>query len=309
MLEASIPFAITVLIILCGYLIKRIGLVKDADGKVLSRIVINFTLPCLILSKVETIKVSGETFLLIGLGLLSGVCLQIISALVTKGKPTEFRGAYSLCLSGYNIGLLAYPIAEMLWGDAGLSYLIMFDLGNGIVLFGLNYVMASRYATSKIPSFKEIVKTLFRSVPFITYILVIILASFKVQYPQFISELLGTIASGNTVMSLLLLGITLTFAFSKKEMKVMLQILGVRYGFGLLAACAIMLLAPFPMVEKMALVMAVLLPISVSAVSYTIEYNFDVKLVSAVNNLSTLISLSVIWILIGIVFPLIGVTV
>ena len=42
-------FLISIVIIMLGYLLKRVKLVKEQDGEAVARIIFNLTLPCLII--------------------------------------------------------------------------------------------------------------------------------------------------------------------------------------------------------------------------------------------------------------------
>jgi len=66
-----------------------------------------------------------------------------IGFLIFKKEAPEYRGILTMGSSGYNLGLFAYPLIEGIWGWQGLTYAIMFDLGNSFINFIVNYGMGT----------------------------------------------------------------------------------------------------------------------------------------------------------------------
>ena len=40
-----------------------------------------------------------------------------------------------MIVPGFNIGLFAYPLVEGIWGQEGIKYFGMFDMGNAFIVF------------------------------------------------------------------------------------------------------------------------------------------------------------------------------
>ena len=47
-----------------------------------------------------------------------------------------------MCSMGFNNGLFAFPIVMGIWGSEAVRLLAIFDVGNGLTVLGVNYVVA-----------------------------------------------------------------------------------------------------------------------------------------------------------------------
>ena len=67
----------------------------------------------------------------------------------------------------------------------GVAYLCMFDVGNSIMCLGGSYAFAGSVASSnqKLTP-KTVIKKLFSSIPFDVYLLIFVLALFKISIPS-----------------------------------------------------------------------------------------------------------------------------
>ena len=95
---ASMLFAIAV-----GFFIKQIKLVPASDARFLSKIIINVTLPCMIITNMNGMLISKD---LIG-ALIAGFIVNLVHLLaaiwVTKNKSAEMRCIYMLSIPLFNI--------------------------------------------------------------------------------------------------------------------------------------------------------------------------------------------------------------
>ena len=51
-----------------------------------------------------------------------------------------------MCVIGLNMGNFAYPLVQGIWGEIGIKYIAMLDLGNAFVIFILIYVYSAIYS-------------------------------------------------------------------------------------------------------------------------------------------------------------------
>jgi predicted permease len=77
----------------------------------------------------------------------------------------------------------------------------------------------------------------------------------------------------------------------------MLKTLLLRYGAGLAVGTLLYFTLPFEPLFRNTLLMGLLLPISMTNITYSVEFKLDKKLVGAMTNLSIIISFISIWIL------------
>ena len=97
-----------VLIILIGYICKRRGVFAPTDYQLVSKIVLNITLPCAVISSFAHFQLDLSLLAAVALG-LSGNCVMIFFALMlTRRETLAAKIFYIFSLAGYNIGTCNY---------------------------------------------------------------------------------------------------------------------------------------------------------------------------------------------------------
>lgn len=122
-----------------GYLLKRLGVLRYDDGKVMLKFVVNVSLPALLL---HTLTHSGPLFgpgtpLVFATAVLASAAVTGGAFLVYRDRPSYDRGLLLGCLTGVNLGTFAYPFLEAVWGAQGLRLAALYDIPNGLVVFGV----------------------------------------------------------------------------------------------------------------------------------------------------------------------------
>ncbi|WP_175639480.1 AEC family transporter [Metabacillus schmidteae] len=294
----NLQFLYCVLIISLGYILKRGNIIKEKDGEGLSRIIFNLTLPSLIIVTFSDITLEPSLFLLILAGFLYGILIGFLGLFVFRKKKKNVKGMLGMMVPGLNIGLFAYPLVEVIFGKEGITYFGMFDVGNAFIVFGLSYLIGSFYSNEEVKmDFKTIVSKMTKSIPLMTYILVVIINLVGLTLPSVIVDVAGIISGANMPLSLLLLGIYLNFSFDRSYVKLMLQYLGLRYGAGLLIGILCFFLLPFDDMFKYTLLLGFLLPTSMSVLPYSVEFEYNQKFVGTLSNLTIIISFILLWLL------------
>lgn len=99
-------------IILIGYLTKRLNLLMKADGTTISKIVVNVTLPAAIIVNLQSLEVKNQLLLLIAAGLVLNLVMIIIGHFFSKKQEQVEREFLMYSVSGYNIGNFAIPFVQ-----------------------------------------------------------------------------------------------------------------------------------------------------------------------------------------------------
>lgn len=289
-------FIFAIIIIALGYILKRFNIIKEKDGESLSRIIFNLTLPALIIVSFTDITIEPSLFLLIIIGCLYGVMMAFIGIFIFRKEDRPTRGMLTMLVSGFNIGLFAYPLVGGIWGKQGIQYFGMFDVGNAIVIFGVVYLIGSYYSSEDTDlSLRIIVKKLSGSIPLMTYVVVCILAILDFKLPSLIIDVSEVISVANMPLSFLLLGIYLSFSLEKVYYKRIAKVLAIRYVLGLIIGIALFFVLPFNDMIKYTILLGLILPIPLSVLPYAVEFDYDRKFVGTVSNLTILISFVLLW--------------
>lgn len=138
-----------VLLAVPGYLLVKIGLIKEKESSVLSKLLTYVGMPFLILSSTLNISFSGkftEKIILVGvIGIFFTVGIFFLSALLVNGKDeTKKRGMARFCMVFSNNGFLGIPLAKAVFGDSpAVTYLIMLNIISNVLMFTLGIYLIS----------------------------------------------------------------------------------------------------------------------------------------------------------------------
>ena len=303
MVNANLVFLLSLIIIAIGYIIKKLGIVTEKDGKIIAKIILNVTLPALIISVINQIELELTLILLPFIAIIYSFIVLSISFLLFKKYPKNVKGLLLMTVIGFNIGLFAYPMIEMIWGERGLLYVIMFDIGNSFVIFGLSYTIGFIFSPkNNIKQDRVQVRLIFlhliKSIPLMSWVVAILLKISHVVFPIFVIDLLDILSRANMALTLLLLGVFLKFEIEKIYWYYILKVLLIRYSLGLIVGIFLFFILPFDSFYNAAILVAFILPIGMSAVAFSAEFGYNEELSSMIVNLTTIISFILMWLIV-----------
>lgn len=278
-------------IILIGYLTKRLNLLMKADGTTISKIVVNVTLPAAIIVNLQSLEVKNQLLLLIAAGLVLNLVMIIIGHFFSKKQEQVEREFLMYSVSGYNIGNFAIPFVQSFMPLA-IPILSFFDIGNSVMLAGGSNVVIEGISGSngQRPSAKMVLGRLGRSVPFLCYLIMLFFRMVKMDLPPAVFQIAQPIASANTFLSMFMIGLFLELRLPKKDVALVLRVLVIKYASGILLAVVFMLL-PIPMMIKIVLCLVSVGPIPTFAVINSVAAGMRAEVVGFTSSLSFLVSL------------------
>jgi auxin efflux carrier (AEC) len=134
-----------VLMILVGYISKRIGILKSEDVKPLNKIVVNIALPSLVFVGLYHANLShiSSMFSLTLLGLVACFATGTITFLILTYKKIPWSKKWSLMLPVMmgQTAFLGYPIVKGIWGDQGLALAVIYDISTYTIFAVLNTIL------------------------------------------------------------------------------------------------------------------------------------------------------------------------
>ncbi|EHJ56117.1 hypothetical protein HMPREF9318_01359 [Streptococcus urinalis FB127-CNA-2] len=252
-----------ILIICLGYLLKVKRFLSLEDGKAISRLVINVTLPCALILSTREINVSAELFILLFVGFFSNCLLLFLGYMQGRHFDSILKGQSIIQLAGFNVGNFAFPFVQSFFPiQYGVS-VILFDIGNAIMVFGGNYALSSSISgIGEKLSFRGLIKTLLHSVPFCTYLVCFILSLLKWTIPDSIVSVIKLGADANPFLAMLSLGTMVDLSINKSQIKELFQLLASRLLLTFLII-AILNLLPISSIAKEMVTICLLAPIAV----------------------------------------------
>ena len=281
-----------------GFVLKRIGLFSLDDSGVLSKIVLKITLPMAIISNFKGLELNSSFLVAIMIGFAVHFLAIAVVLLVTKNKPAEQRAFYIINTSGYNIGLCTLPYMSSFFAAEAVALVCMFDVGNAIMCFGFTFAIAMMVSKGKgNVNKKEIVKTLFSSMPFVTYLVMIILCAMNISLPEPVYTVAGMIGQANAFVAMLLIGILFEPKFNHNELKDMLGVFMLRMALGVAFALCIYHFLPIPLMYRQILAVIVFSPILSVAPIYTERCGYNRSVAAVLNSFMLPFSMIVMTIL------------
>lgn len=280
-----------VLIIFIGYRLKCSGFFAKDDYKLISKIVMNITLPGAIISSFAHFQMDYSLFTLVAIGLLANAFMVAVAFLMTRRETAAAKNFYIFSMAGYNIGNFTLPFVQSFLGPMGVIALCMFDLGNSIMCTGLTYaITASIVGTAdgyKEPvSFRNIIDKLLHSAPFIVYITMITVMLCKLPLPKQFYDFAAILGSANTFLSMLMIGIMFELNLNKRNINYIKEIFISRYALGFVAAALLLYFEPFAHELNVVVAAAMLAPSTAIGPIFIEKMGGNVALAGVVNSLT-----------------------
>ena len=294
MWEIIIRAGCFVSIILLGYFLKKIGVFREEDFSVLSKIVIRITLPAAIVTSFAGKEIDPAMLSIVALGFGGGLLYIFLGMVLSPKGSKEQRAFEVLNLPGYNIGCFTLPFVQSFLGPTGVIVTSLFDTGNAFICLGGSFGVASMIKDGTGFSIKRIFKALSKSVPFLTYILMVVLNLLRIAVPGPIVSFADIIGNANAFLAMFMIGVGFKLAGDPKQLGYIAKILLARYGVAAVLAVICYFLLPFALEVRQALVILVFSPIGSAVPPFTQELKGDVGLSSAINSIAIIISIVII---------------
>lgn len=294
MLDIVMRAASFIAVIALGYLLKRIGMFKQEDFTVLSKVAIRITLPCAIIISFSGKTIDPEMFALPLIALVCGSFYVAAGYLSHRDMPREQRAFAMLNMSGYNIGSFTIPFAQSFLGPMAVVAISIFDIGNAFVCLGGSYSLACMVKDGSKFSLKRVVRALLRSAPFVVYIMMMTLSLLHWVLPSFILSVAEIGSNANAFAAMLMIGVGFKLQARREQIMSLARMLAIRYGAAIVFALIFYFVMPFALEIRQTLVILAFAPIGASVPGFTGEMGGDVGLSSAFNSICMCISIVVI---------------
>ena len=322
-MSALIQPVALLLIILAGYLFKRAGMFKDRDYRIMQTAIFDLVLPGAIIYSFATNPHDSSMLLISVFGLVVAFIPPVIIFLTSRDKPVQDRAFTMLNGSGFNVGCFCFPVVQAFLGTAAIVPAAMFDICNCVMVAAGTNVMTQtllhiqpgktlgeQYQGSAptLPYTKpkdkdarrlarkallwNVFKGFFGSVPFDTYLLMIILTLADVRIPNAIATLVEPLANANSFCAMLMVGMLMDLPSDRQDVMKLVRVIGWRLPFGLLFAAAAWFLLPFGTSIREAVAMCCLAPIAVFSTLFPDKVLGNAKLAGFSLSITAIISLA-----------------
>ncbi len=138
------------LIIIIGYIATKLRVISKNTKVALSKIIINISMPCTILSSVmntENLPSTSDILMLLVVAFSTYIVLFVIAKLtsfVLRAKGLQ-KGAVEFGIMFANVGFIGFPVTEAVFGEASTFYTSVFNMPFNLLCYSLGIAMVSGY--------------------------------------------------------------------------------------------------------------------------------------------------------------------
>lgn len=202
------------LLIAAGFLAGKLGVLRGETVRSLSRFIIDFTLPAVIIISMQrpfspdlrdqALKILGISAILYT---VSFPLAYAVAGLYRNTNEAE-RGVHRFAMCFSNVGFMGFPVAEALLGRQSLFIVAIYNIPFQILAFSVGVLMIARPSPAAGPGRSKLLSTIvaLRSPAIVSAILgfVLFLASFRIPEPLYTA--LDMLGSTTTPLAMIMIG-------------------------------------------------------------------------------------------------------
>ena len=274
-----------------GYLAHRLGYLGGETDQKLSKIILNITMPCLIVASVATgdeLPGAAEILSVLKVAAVFYGMELLLSAVVPRllGGTDKQKGVWRYTLVFPNMAFIGYPVAVALFGPEALFYAVILVLPFNLLAYSLGPLMLAGRAKFR---WQQLI-----SPCILASLAALVVALGHVSLPVIVGECVEFVGSITTPLSLLVVGSLLAgltvgkvfasprlWALTAVRLLVLPALLWLLLGW--------MNVEP-PMVAGIAVILMAM-PTAVNGSMLSMEYGGDTECMAQITFLTTLVSI------------------
>lgn len=288
-IETIIPI---ILMIVIGYALKRINVLKAEDAMALNKIVINIAIPSLIFLAIYDINLSILPIIApipvvcIIVGILSG----LVAFIFAKMKKFPQKTVWSIVLTSamFNSGFLGYPVVLGVFGADGLVRAIFYDLGSMILFIAFGVLLLLIYGGK----YTTILKRAFIFPPLWAVTLALILNYINFDIGFLASSTLKYLSGAAIPLIMISLGLSLEFKGIQENIQAVFSVSIIKLFIAPLIAFIIVYFLGMGNLEKSVTILEAGMPSAMLSLVLAITYDLDIKTAAACIFASTILSMA-----------------
>lgn len=281
------------LIFLVGAFANRWGFFNENDGRVLSKLIIYFTMPALGFLSLANHNGRLEDFIILpAIGIGIPIALLGVSLIVYKRLrlPARTEAIFLSSATVANLGYFLYPFFSQLYGTEGLASLVIYDIGNTVIAYSLTYYIIIKYSNEEKNFFRDFAKIL-KFPPLWAALLGalfgIVIRITNWELPDFMKGSLVIASQANTLLAMLLLGMNLKIRMRFRKAVVLAILIRMLGGMVLGLTCASIL--GLTGTAKIVAILAPGMPVGLTNLVYAVQKDLDADFAANLVTLSLLV--------------------
>ena len=132
--------------VVVGFVAAKLGFMDDAFDSALSRLVLNVTLPCMLVASASTSDALPDAWTsleLLGISMAGYVVATVLGYAVAwlMRAPAADRGVYAFMIAFGNVGFIGYPVLSAILGEKAVVFAAIANIANLVFIFSVGAVM------------------------------------------------------------------------------------------------------------------------------------------------------------------------
>jgi malate permease and related proteins len=282
-----------------GWFMAHAGWFDERSPKLLSRLVVNVSLPLYMISNLMS-TYDREKLLNLGIGVVIPFAVMLtgygISILVSRliYVPPERTGTFRSMFALSNTIFVGLPVNIALFGDGSLPFVLLYYIANTTLFWtiGVHGIRKDGgHGDDKLFSLENI-RRIF-SPPLTGFLLAVVLILLGIQLPKSIMDTCKYMGNLTTPISMLFIGMII-HSVKWKEIKIgkeMLVLLGGRFILAPVIVLVLCYFLPIPLLMKKVFVIQAAMPAMTQTAIIAEAYGADYKYAAIMTTVTTVVSL------------------
>lgn len=305
------PVSMLFLLIVLGYIIKKKKLVTDSMVGDISSLLVNVALPAFIVTSMNfdfSMDVLINSGRLIMISFVVYFCAIVFSKIYSKVIRVEHstKDIHEMVCIFANVGFMGYPVVGAVYGQLGVFYAAMYNLGYNLLMWSYGAHLINRNDKKNTPSKSVTIGQ--KIIKFFNPSLIAVIVGFGLflterRLPSVLSQTLEMIGTMVTPLSMLCIGFILSRVEVKEIFTDYKAFLTVGVRLLLMPSVLYISLNALGLKGLMMAIPVVItgMPAAVNTAIIAVRYKSDYKLASKLIFISTLLSILSIPLLIQLV--------
>jgi len=292
-----------ILMIGLGFALAKRGWFEGKSSALLSRLVVSVALPAYMISNLMSGYDKDELLSMLP-GLPVPFAVMLASFAIAAGLAALFRiapgrrGTFASMFALSNTIFIGLPVNLLLFGDASLSYVLLYYIANTTLFwtlgsYGIGRDGAIRSGKPKPALFStEGLKRIF-SPPLVAFLAAVAMILIGTQLPKSIMDFCKTIGAMTTPLSMLFIGIVIA-RVEWRKIKFEKDYLLILAGRFIIAPCILILLVrfrDFPLLMKQVFLVQATMPVMTQTPILAEAYGADAEYAGIGTSLTTVLSM------------------
>jgi predicted permease len=277
------------LMIFLGIVLKYFKILTSENAHLLLQLVFYISLPALILANIPNTDLEPDFIYLPVIPLIIGIILFFISRIIARLLKLERKTFGVFVISSLILNTaFAFPFVMAMYGEEGLSGILIIDIGNAIFIYGFAYYQACKFGNHEVNR-KLIIKRLLLSVPLWTIAVAITLNLLNINTTGAFHGFLKM--AGSLTIPLLLLSVGAFFELKILKFKALSLAILIRMGLGMIIGWGLTSLLGLEGIIRNVVILATATPVGYNTLIFSSLEKLDTEFAASLVSISILIAI------------------